>query len=495
VLDIILDNAIRFKFDPVQHLVLAKTIIADTTLPNPEFVRRQRLGMYLGGTPATLKFRTYDKKTMETVLPRGYWDKLLYLLDRLAIEFDTSDFRVTGTPRAVCDYPGANLSLREYQIPAVAALANNSGGVLVAGCGSGKTVCGLELVQRIHLRALWITHTKDLAEQTVTQAQEKLGLESREIGWLCGGKKPSTGRNFTIALVQSLARNWDNYSEEFGDLGTRFGLVILDECHHCPAVSFQIIGRFSALYRYGLTATPDRADGLGPVVNLYLGPVRYTIPPAAVAAEGGTVVPKLITIKYGGRNTAWDEHAKLRVQYSQGKIKHKPRLDYNRLIDAVIADDKRNAMLVQTIGQTSLGHTSLVLSERVHHCMVLRDRLTINFPGLRCAIIHGNQPQDHRDRALRATRAGEIDVLLAVNIAKEGLDIPRLDRLHLVAGGRNESELKQKIGRIMRPAPGKTNATVYDYVDENVGVLLNQYYARRRVYQALRMLDVTKKAG
>jgi len=137
------------------------------------------------------------------------------------------------------------------------------------------------------------------------------------------------------------------------------------------------------------------------------------------------------------------------------------------------------------LARECLGHSSLVLSERVEHCEWLKNEIYEYGPGVRAAVIHGKLNKTKRREVLAAMESGELDILFAVDIAKEGLDIPRLDRLFLVGGGRNEAEVEQKVGRIQRPFAGKEDAVVFDFVDEKIGVFQNQFWARRRVYRKL----------
>lgn len=506
MLHITLDSAIRFRFDPAQEVALAEAIKADTTLPNPEFANRKRMGLYLGGVSETLKFRAYDRVTQETTLPRGYLERLKAHLGRLGYEYQVEDRRVLCTP--VPFHSRICFDAKPYQVPAVETITvNHEQGLLVAGCGAGKTVMMMEIIARFGQPALIVVHTVDLAEQAI-QTAELIGVERDEIGYI-GGGRCTVGPRLTVALVQSLTQSWDRIVEKHPDILARFGLVALDEAHHAPAKTFtEAITRFPARYRFGMTATPDRKDGLGPAMLLCIGPIRYTVPRAEVDAAGGTMLPKLVVVRYAGQNEAWNTHRKAMEEHQKTvaalppgarvpREPRKPRIDFNKVAADIFTNADRNAVLVESIGQNARGHVSLVLSERVEHCQLLRDLLVEKYPGLRAAVIHGKQSKDVRAAAIQDARDGRLDVLLAVDVAKEGLDVPRLDRLHLVAGGKDPNELKQKIGRIMRTCPGKADAVVYDYVDTEIGVLQAQYYQRCRVYRELGMMAAraTKKAG
>jgi superfamily II DNA or RNA helicase len=132
------------------------------------------------------------------------------------------------------------------------------------------------------------------------------------------------------------------------------------------------------------------------------------------------------------------------------------------------------------------------MSKRVEHCRNLARMLGDTASALRIAAIYGKMGKKQREEIIEKMRNGELDVLFAVNIAKEGLDIPRLDRLFLACSGRNGTEVEQMVGRIQRAYPGKDGAVVFDFVDNKIGVLQNQYYARRRVYKQLGMIPQGK---
>jgi len=457
---------------------------ADMEVPNPERVTATRYRRYIRNIPEKIVLWEYDRETGTLYLPRGYARRLYDLLRRHQVPFQLIDRRVSLPP---VDF-GSRITLRDYQAPAVEALVTQaSQGVMQSPAGSGKTQMGLEVIARVGQSALWLTHTTDLAQQVLDRAVAVLGVPRKEIGMLGAGRE-SVGSGLTIGIIQKMVRM------DLSEVAGRFGTVLIDEVHHTGGAAswIKVISQFPARHRYGLTATFDRADGLEIITNQVIGPTIYIISRDQVEAAGGVMVPELRVIKTATTSEAWDRHKEATREYEErvkaGKAKkneRSPVIPFGDILADVLDNFERNRMIVDLLARECPGHCSLVLSERVAHCQELKAILEVRCPQLRSAVIHGKLGKSARREILDAMNAGELDVLFAVDIAKEGLDIPRLDRLFLVAGGRNEAEVEQKVGRIQRPCQGKVDSVVFDLVDEKIGVLRAQYFARRKVYKAL----------
>lgn len=491
---ITIDNRIRFQIRDAKLLKLLSDIKKDTTIPNPVFLDAQQYGRSTRGIPRNLVLFDYDPLTMTLNLPRGYAGHLIGLLRKHGIEYTIVDKR---TMRRKVLF-NSQIKLRPYQVPAVEAVLKGTQGILEAPAGSGKTEMGLEIVARIGHPALWLTHTKDLAEQVTARAEARLGIPRWEIGMLGAGQE-RIGDRLTVGIIQKLIRM------DLSPLANRFGLVLLDECHHSPAATWsEIINQFPARYRYGVTATLERGDSLEVITHRVIGPTLYKVPRAAVEASGGVIIPKLRVIrtgiesevwqKYQERDKAWKE---IRRQYREQGMREpqKPPAPYADILREILEHQERNKLIVQLLVRECPGHCSLVLSKRVEHCRHLARMLAEAVPSLKASVIHGKMSKNQRDEIIEKMKNGELDVLFAVNIAKEGLDIPRLDRLFLVSSGRNEAEVEQMVGRIQRAYPGKENAVVFDFVDEKVGIFQAQHWARRRVYKKLGMIEGKDKKG
>jgi len=344
--------------------------------------------------------------------------------------------------------------LRDYQQEAVDRLVQAEEGVLQAPTGSGKTVITAALISRVQVRTLILVHTGVLLEQTVQRMRSFLGVEPGVVG---AGRE--AWGDVTVAMVQTLRRR------DLAPLRRAFGLVVLDECHHCPADSFQtLVQAFAARWRIGLTATPTRKDRLHPILYEVVGPLVHRVPARDLVAEGALVPVEVIEVE-----TAFE------ARY---------RRDFTRLVDRLVRDPERNACIVENVRRHH-GRRSLVLTDRVDHCHRLADAL--DGAGLRTAPLSGEVSREERQQVLARFAEGGLDVLVATtSLVGEGFDLPELDTVFLTTPSGNVARTTQSLGRALRPSPGKTRAVVVDFVDRRVPVLRNQAVRRARVYRGFR---------
>jgi superfamily II DNA or RNA helicase len=343
-------------------------------------------------------------------------------------------------------------ALRDYQVEATNELARHRSGLLVVPTGGGKTIVGCAIAAHHGRSTLVVAPTADLVTQWATEAAAHLGVEA---GVLRGGK--ATLRPFSVATPQTALKH-------VGALAGRFGLLLVDEAHRAAAPTYlELLFRLGARYRYGLTATPKRADGLEAFVTAHLGPARATVNRPDLEEAGHlerplfVAVPTDFTFAYAGPT------------------------DWPRLLDALFVDEARNQLLVDTIARECRdGATGLVLTARVEHAKQLASALEA--AGLRAASLTGDMKAGPRESTLDRARRGELDVVTATSLADEGLDLPRISRLFLVAPGKAESRLIQRVGRVLRPHPKKGAPIVFDFVDVRSGVLANQARKRDAVF-------------
>lgn len=483
--NITLNNKIEIVAPGAKHRwpELMAQVRKDMEVPNPERLTATRYRRYVRNIPEKIMLWEYDKESGTLYLPRGYAGRLVELMREHHVPYRINDTMVTLPP---VDF-GSRIALRGYQVPAVEDMVTKTfQGILQAPAGSGKTQMGLEVIARIGQPALWLTHTKDLAEQVLDRAAAVLDIPRREIGMLGAGRE-SVGPRLTIGILQKMARM------DLKELEVKFGTVVIDEVHHSPASTWAaIINQLPARYRYGVTATFERADGLQVVTELIIGPTIHIVDRGQVEAAGGVVRPDVRPVLTSCESEAWVKYKDKAREYEErlkkGQAKkgeRPPIIPFGDILADILDNFERNRMIVDLLSSECPGHCSLVLSERVAHCQELLAMLEIRCPQLRAGIIHGKLGKASRREILAAMEAGELDVLFAVDIAKEGLDIPRLDRLFLVAGGRNPGEVEQKVGRVQRSFPGKVDAVVFDFVDERIGVFKAQHWARRKVYKSL----------
>jgi superfamily II DNA or RNA helicase len=246
----------------------------------------------------------------------------------------------------------------------------------------------------------------------------------------------------------------------------RFGLVLLDEAHHCPATTFtEVMQAFPAAYRYGLTATPERRDGLFPFLEAVIGPVRHEITNEDLRRAGVLVVPK---IEY------------IRTDFSC------PYSEWVDIVDALTKDAARNALALSVVEKAlDDGRQVLALSERVAHVQHLAAMMESRRPGT-TALAVGTMGKKAREEAIERMRNGTARVLFATKLADEGLNIPGLSALVLLTPSRDGARTMQRAGRTLRSVPGKPQPVIYDLADSRVGLLRSQ--ARTRFFECYRHL-------
>ena len=347
-------------------------------------------------------------------------------------------------------------ALRGYQRDALAAWWKRKAGIIVAPCGAGKTAIGLTAVLHLPTPALVLVHTGDLLRQWKERA-EALGIPCTTIA---EGLGPRRAR-LVIATMQTLSM-WPRH--QLAEWGAGFGLIIVDEAHHVPCATLtDVLYELPGRYRLGLTATPTRADGLTPILLGHMGPVRAEVSRQALAEAGAIIVPRVERIV-----TAWEPDAET---------------DYVQMITDATEDDARNIQIADLAATAvKAGRHVLIQTERVEHAKAL-SRLIGDRHGLGSVAVYGALGAKARALALSQVASGACPILIATQLADEGLDLPILDTLILGVPQRNAARLEQRVGRIARPAPGKVDAIVYDLLDGGLAARLQ--WARLKVYRMM----------
>lgn len=455
-----------------------RTWQARATYDNPLFAAARRDGRFTGptranpeGIPERLRLWRIEEgpEGEALVLPRG----LLSAVED-ALRPELRDLRVCPPLSAPLRL---SATLRDYQQAAVSVIRDDEQGVIQAPTGSGKTVIGLGLIAALETPALFVVHTRVLLDQTAASMAAMLGVTPGRIG---DGK--CVVGDVTVAMVQTLMRATPSVIR---DLSRRFGLVILDEAHHAPAASFrEVVARFPARYRVGLTATPTRKDGLHGMLYDVIGPVAYRVAPSRLIDSGAIVPAEVVRIR-----TGWTPR-EVPVQRLSGaqvrRLEHEGRkarqsVDYGRLIALLVESGERNQVLVDSIVDLH-EERSLVLTERVEHAKRLADVLTAR--GLRASAMTGDCGKAARSVILSGLRAGTLPVLVSTpHLVGEGFDLPTIDTVFLAAPNGNVAKTTQILGRVLRPSKGKTRGRIVDFRDDDVPTLRGQAAQRDRVYR------------
>jgi superfamily II DNA or RNA helicase len=242
---------------------------------NPEFYKKQSMRLSTALTPRVISCA--EEHSLHIALPRrGCREELATLLHQYGSTLTIDDQRHPGEPLDV-RFDG---KLTAIQKQAVTTLHKYDIGIFVAPPGIGKTVVGTWLTAERQCNTLVLVHRQSLLDQWVAQLALFLGLDAKDIGQIGGGKHKPNGR-LDVAMIQSLVRK-----ESVDDLVANCGHVIVDECHHLPAVSFErVLAEVRARFITGLTATPQRRDGHHPIIEMQLGPVRFTVDARNLAAH------------------------------------------------------------------------------------------------------------------------------------------------------------------------------------------------------------------
>lgn len=355
-----------------------------------------------------------------------------------------------GAPQDRTCYPEAarvrqyTWQLRDYQRSALEAWTGC--GVIVAPCGAGKTAIGSAAIASRRTPALVLVHTRDLVRQWVERLQDS--HSAPEVG-IVGGGKDERSADVVVATLQTLAR-WP--FDELIEWGKGRGLVVVDECHHIPAATFgAVMLGLGGRERLGLTATPERADGLEGLITDHLGPVCHRIEAHHLQASGATLTPEIRIL-----HTEWEADP-LDKPYQRRR--------------ALATDSGRNWLIWDAVrSQVEQGRRVLVLCDLKQHC---RD-LAAACGGV---AVTSDLTAKQRRKAFAGLRSGAVGALFATSLADEGLDLPELDTVILAAPCGLVGKVEQRIGRALRPADNKGRPLVIDLVDK-FGPF--QGYARRR---------------
>ena len=423
-------------------------------IDNPDYHKKEAMGKWTGGTPRTIQL--YENVGDAVYLPFGC------LRDIWAMR-GTAPWSAHFCPIRQVSYQ-SNINLYPYQEMAVKAAIMIKNGILVMPCGSGKTQCGLEIISRIGGRALWLTHTQDLLNQSKVRAESV--LEQGGYGTITAGKV-NLGTHITFATVQMLSKLDLSEYRDYWDV------IIVDECQHCCGSPtrvtqfYRVVSSLCARYKIGLTATPKRADGLESAMFALLGGKIYEVSREQVAH---TTCP----VKVRRINTEWMPEYEC-VLMSDGTI------DYSKVIDNMIHDEKRYDKVFSEVLTVAMTQPTIVLANRVEYLQRMAEDLKAC--GQRSICLSGmsqsKKAKAERKAALEQLNAGKLDCIFATyQLAKEGLDVPNLRYVIFATPEKDETTVIQAVGRVGRKADNKAYGTVIDFIDD---FGMYQGWARKRL--------------
>jgi superfamily II DNA or RNA helicase len=429
---------------------------------NPEFYRAQAMRLPVYDKPRIIQCAEDHPK--HVALPRGLLADVEALLRQLRIEPVLRDERFGGSTLPL-SFKG---ELRPEQLDAAKAMLAHETGVLAATTAFGKTVLAAWLIAERAVNTLILVHRQQLLKQWVERLSHFLGIPAGEIGQIGAGRKQITGQ-IDVAIIQSLVRKG-----VVNDLVANYGHLVVDECHHLSAHSFELVARRAkARFVTGLSATVTRKDGHHPIIFMQCGPIRYRVN----AKEQAAARPFDHRVIVRPTNFRMKEPAKADARYQ-----------FHALYQALMSDSARNRLICgDVLEAVQAGRKPLVLTERTEHLEQLAGLLTAHIPhvitlkggmgrkALRGALDHLNTIPEEDTCVLIATGT----------FVGEGFDHPRLDTLFLTLPISWRGTVAQYVGRLHRLHEHKREVQVYDYADLNVLMLARMFDRRCVGYEAV----------
>jgi len=434
-------------------------LIRVAAFQNPEFYKAQAMRLSTFGKPRVICCA--EEFPQHLGLPRGCLDEVQALLQSHGVNVDWVDERFAGE-RLDVSFQG---TLRPLQQMAAAAMQPYDEGIICAPTAFGKTAVAAWLIAERKVKTMVLVHRQQLLDQWRERLALFLDLSLGDIGQIGGGKTSRAG-GVDVGMIQSLNRRG-----EIKDLVAEYGQVIVDECHHLSAFSFeQALRQVKARYVVGLTATPIRKDGHHPIIYMQCGPSRYQLSEKRMAASAlieHIVIPK-------------------RTNFRLPSNLEEPSIQ--DIYRSLMLDEPRNELIVNDLLQAlEAGRSPLLLTERTEHLQLLAGKLN----GAISQIIElkggmGRKQRQEVMERLQAIPDCEPRVILATGrYIGEGFDDARLDTLFLAMPISWRGTLQQYVGRLHRTHDNKRIVRVYDYVDGDVLMLMRMYEKRVRGYKAI----------
>lgn len=459
-------------------------------VPGYKFMPRYKTGQWDG------KKHLFNAKKKS--LPAGLVPRVCGLLEQEAIvceishEVEPSPLADVSICAAVVAPPAAKKSkaksaiksaatveFRDYQTDCIAAAIAGKRGVLQMATGGGKTLIAAEIIRQIDRPALFLVHTRDLLHQTRAVLANYLGVSIGQ-----AGDGVVSLQHVTVATVQTCARaldvkivksaeddeklesdrtNLGRSAEDLTDFIRQVPVVFFDECHHLPAdttyeLSMQMEG---ASWRFGLSATPYRADKMDLLLEAALGPKLYAAAASALIDKGYLVPPKI------------------RFLPVPALVVRSGKADYQDIFSSyVVESPRRNQLVADTARQLAAkGNSVLILVSQVKQGEMLQTLLP------EVPLVQGSDPAERRAEIFGGLGAKEIPIAIATTLADEGLDVPSLNAVILASAGRSETRALQRVGRALRPSPKKKYAIIIDFMDD--APFLKEHALRRlQIFQS-----------
>jgi superfamily II DNA or RNA helicase len=406
-------------------------------------------------------FKLFSETSESISVPRGFIGRLLRFCKEQQIEYILEDQRKKAEP---VNFKGS-IALREYQLPAQQAAIKKDFGVIIAPPGSGKTVLSLAIIKDKQQPALILVHRKQLADQWIDRIESFLGIPKKDIGRVGQGKNRS-GKHITVAMIQSMEKALE--ATQSLELMNAFGTIIIDECHHIPAETYQrVIGKLNSFYMYGLTATPFRKYNDGKLIFIHLGEIIHEVKAPDVQTQTGTQIIIRDTDLFVPFNTKTDK--------------------FETLFKILIHDSSRNQLILNdVVSQLNTGKKAVIITERKEHITSLQQYLKQHYDTI---ALSGEDSDLSKKSKWVAINKGAFQVLITTGqYFGEGTDIQNIACLFLVYPFAFEGKLIQYIGRVQR---SEVSPIIYDYRDYKISYLERLFQKRNLYYKKLDQSGLT----
>jgi superfamily II DNA or RNA helicase len=451
-LTITLDNVVNISRSGL-NLVLVNYLKEELNFANSEYIIKKKIGKGTYGTERF--FKSIDESEGMVIIPRGFIGKLIRFCRENKIEHDFIDTR-KKLKEVLFNF---NSTLREYQKQTILSIQNKDLGIIVAPPGSGKTIIALKTISDKRQPALIIVHRTQLLDQWVERIEIFLGIPKKEIGRISIGKN-KIGGIITVATIQSLAKAIEKPNGN--DIINSFGTIIIDECHHIPAVSFRnVISKLKTFYLYGLTATPFRKYNDGRLIFSNLGEIIAEIKPAQinVSKQANIVI----------RNTD------LNVPFNAKTDK------FETVSKILVHDSARNKLILDDVKiELNASKKVVIITERKEHIDSLNQYLKQSYETI---TLSGDDTDTGRKSKWKLLKDGNYQVLITTGqFFGEGSDLQNANCLFLVYPFSFEGKLIQYIGRVQR---SEITPTIYDYRDQKISYLDKLFLKRNTYYRKI----------
>ena len=428
---------------------------------NPQFYELQKLRMpiFYKTTPRIISCFEEDERYL--ILPRGCMDKIKEICEKSNVKLIIKDKRKNELETNY-QFKG---KLNKKQEKAMNELLKYDTGILCAATGFGKTVISAQIISILKMNTLIIVNRNNLLEQWKEKLSYFLNINKKEIGQIGASKEKLNGK-LDVASFQSLYKR-----EDLDEILNKYGLVIVDECHHVAAYSFEkVLKAVRSKYVYGLTATPTRKDGWHKIIYMQCGDISVRVSNKEI--KQNKKMEHIVIVK--------------RTNYKYISTEENEKVKISEILNDMGYNIFRNSLIVEDIKKCILeGRIPIVLTERVEHLNILREQL--GYMNVPVVIYKGNMGKKKAKEVKNILEEADINnkprIILATSSSiGEGFDDSRLDTLFLTMPVSWKGRIVQYVGRLHREHEGKEKVIVYDYLD-NMKVLEKMYNRRLKGYK------------